>query len=215
MARKTKLTIERIEIIKKGLSIGLTYDLAAKRAGIHPATLYRWLNGKGQMNRKLCEEIEKATAENAAQHLGVITKAAANGNWAASAWVLERRHGYRIGKRHEDVRDIQQKAALTDSNRVDFLKSQMIDLQALLKRATADESWQAVAKFKSQLFELHEQLELAKTEDIDDYEDMPEEEYRKRLAEAVQEWPEEHLAIAIEEFKARHNCILTIESAAG
>lgn len=213
--RKSKLTLERIQIISSGIGLGLTQDLACKRAGIHPATYYRWLNGTKELNRKLCEEVEKATAENAARCLKIIAGAAEKGTWSAAAWLLERRHGYRIGKRHDDTRDAQQKAALTDASRVEFLQAQMEDLQGLLKRATSDESWQAVAKFKSQLFELREQLDLAKAEDVDDYDEMSEEEYRKRLSEAIADWPEEHLAIAIEEFKRRHNCMLTIEAAAG
>ena len=136
MGRKSKLTLERIDIIKKGIGLGLTYDLAAKRAGINPATLYRWLNGTKPLNRKLCEAIEKATGDNAAQHLAIITKAASAGTWAASAWVLERRHGYRIGKNHIDTRDAQQKASLTDATRVEFLETQLADLQVLIKSAT-------------------------------------------------------------------------------
>ena len=211
MGRRSKISIERIAIIRKAVGVGCTYELAAKRAGVNPSTLYRWLNGRGPLNRKLCEEIEKATAENASLHLGVITKAAVGGSWQASAWVLERRHGYRIGKRHNDTSDAQQKAALTDTTRVEFLQTQMEDLQELLKRATAE----AVAKFKAQLFELREQLDVASAANVDDYEEMPEDEYRARLREAVADWPEEHLAIAMEEFKQRHNCILTIEAATG
>jgi len=42
MGRRRKLTRKIIERLKKEIARGLPYDTAARLAGIHPATFYRW-----------------------------------------------------------------------------------------------------------------------------------------------------------------------------
>ena len=45
--RKTKLTPEVQEIIVDGINAGLTFGLTCARAGVNPATFYRWLEKGG------------------------------------------------------------------------------------------------------------------------------------------------------------------------
>ena len=44
MARRTKLNPERTAAIVEAIQLGCTYELAAKYAGIDPATFYAWMS---------------------------------------------------------------------------------------------------------------------------------------------------------------------------
>ena len=98
MARPTKFTEPVKRKVIEGLAIGLTYDLAARYAGIHEATLYIYL-AKGREGQpgflEFFEECKKAEARCAAGSLGVIIQAAQDGKWQPAAWMLERRFGYK------------------------------------------------------------------------------------------------------------------------
>lgn len=97
MARPSKFTDETRKKLIQALSIGCTYELAAKYAGIHEATFYSWLT-KGREGHpgflKFYEDAKKAEAICATGALGVIVQSAREGDWKAAAWFLERRHGY-------------------------------------------------------------------------------------------------------------------------
>ena len=98
MARPTKFTEPVKRKLLEGIGIGLTYELAARYAGIHEATLYHYL-AKGREGEpgflEFFEEFKKAEARCAAGSLGVIIQAAQDGRWQAAAWMLERRFGYK------------------------------------------------------------------------------------------------------------------------
>jgi hypothetical protein len=66
MARPTKLTDEVQKQIVRAIAAGAYGEVAAEAAGIHKATLYRWLaKGRRTKRGKLCEfcdAIKKAQA---------------------------------------------------------------------------------------------------------------------------------------------------------
>lgn len=84
--------------IVEGLSLGMTYKMAADFAGISEKTLYNWLRkgreGYSPIYVQFLEAVKRTTAQNAAGHLSTIVKAAKEGRWQASAWMLERRFGW-------------------------------------------------------------------------------------------------------------------------
>tara|TARA_Y100000401_G_C8322545_1_gene226262 strand:- start:276 stop:728 length:453 start_codon:yes stop_codon:yes gene_type:complete len=108
VGRRSKLTREVQDRIVKGLKLGLTYEHAAAYAGIDRATLYRWLargrrdadNGEKSIFSEFCDAIKESEGLAAAQCMARIVKAAEGGTWQASAWILERRFGYR---QHQEV----------------------------------------------------------------------------------------------------------------
>ena len=103
-----------IKAITKVLSMGAYKREAAMHAGISESSLRNWLEqgaserrhqARGKRPRKrlrayyeLLLIVEKAMADGQLADLAIITKAAQEGAWQASAWKLERRNPSRWGK---------------------------------------------------------------------------------------------------------------------
>ncbi len=100
--RRSKLTPEVQETICRYVRQGLTYETAARAAGISESTFYRWRarGEKAQRGkfRQFWEAVKKAEAE-AEQRLVERILAASRDSWQAAAWILERRYPDRWGRR--------------------------------------------------------------------------------------------------------------------
>ena len=118
MARPTKLTPEVEERIVRAIRAGNYPEVAARHAGVHPSTYYRWME-RGALEgdaseddpyRHLRAEVERALADAEAAEVALIAQAARGGSWAAAAWLLERRYPDRWGRRArlEQVHEIKQ-----------------------------------------------------------------------------------------------------------
>ena len=102
--RKTKLTPEVQELIVDGINAGLTFGLTCARAGVNPATFYRWLE-KGEAAKsgvfcEFCDTVSRARADSAMRLVSQITLQAPT-DWRAAAFLLERRFPDDYGKRSE------------------------------------------------------------------------------------------------------------------
>ncbi len=84
--RPTKLTPAVRAGLMESLRAGMTYAEACAELGISRETLRLWRKG----NPALCTSIGQAEAEAADTHITIINKAAEK-NWRAAAWWLERR----------------------------------------------------------------------------------------------------------------------------
>jgi hypothetical protein len=93
MARKTKYTPERVEVILGAISEGMTYRLAAAAAGISDDTLTIWKARHSDFSERLMA----VEAEAALKAMKRINRAA-NDDWRAAAWILEHRHPEDYGK---------------------------------------------------------------------------------------------------------------------
>ncbi len=114
MARHNAFIPERTEHIIKALRAGNYLETAASMAGIHKATVYRWINEgrdaefkaaagdrlskEEEAKAEFAREVEQARAEARAAALRVITNAAMNGQWQAAAWFLERTSPQEFGR---------------------------------------------------------------------------------------------------------------------
>ncbi len=115
--RPTKLTPEVREKIVCAVRSGNYIHIAAAVAGVHRDRVNEWMKrGSREIERvakhsryrvqkterpyvEFSAAMDKALAEAEAHHLGVIERASAQGQWTASAWILERRHPDRWGRR--------------------------------------------------------------------------------------------------------------------
>jgi transposase len=100
-----KFNEDRRARIIEALASGLTITAAARLAGISRETYYEWLDRGRQAPtgryREFVEAVGRAEAE-AEQRATAQIAVAANDDWRAAAWWLERRvREYRKTERHE------------------------------------------------------------------------------------------------------------------
>jgi hypothetical protein len=80
-------------MVIEGVRRGLTYRLAAARAGLHQDTITDWKAKHSDFSERLFV----AEAEAAQEALDKIRKAS-DDDWRAAAWILEHRHPADFGK---------------------------------------------------------------------------------------------------------------------
>ncbi len=97
---KSKLTPELQEKILLHLRVGAYVETAAACAGIHKDTFYEWMK-KGARGQQpyvaFAQAVNKAVAESESRDLATILKAAQS-QWQAAAWRLERRFPEKYGR---------------------------------------------------------------------------------------------------------------------
>ena len=102
MSRDTKLNPERQKRFLQAIRLGNYRCVAANFAGISPQTLYEWIKkGKAQKEgvyRDFLEALKQLESEVEAETIGIIRKAAID-QWQAAAWMLERKHYKRWGRK--------------------------------------------------------------------------------------------------------------------
>ena len=94
----SKLTPEVTEKICEAARLGLKWASCAWYAGVSPSTLAKWRDhGEKQKSGKFLQflqTIEAARAEGEMRHVGVIKRAALDGDWKASETALRLMYGY-------------------------------------------------------------------------------------------------------------------------
>ena len=99
MARPTKLTPERRDRIVKAMGAGNYLEAAARSAGVHPSTVYRWLERAERepdgLYRDFAEEVRRAEADAEVHAVAIVRRAMAE-DWKAALAYLERRHPNRL-----------------------------------------------------------------------------------------------------------------------
>lgn len=106
MGRPTKLTPDVEERILCAIRGGNYPDVAARSAGVHRSTFYRWLSrgdpdGKKASDgryRAFRDSVEQASAEAETRDVTLIAEAGEK-DWRAAAWRLERKHSARWARR--------------------------------------------------------------------------------------------------------------------
>jgi hypothetical protein len=102
--RPTLLTDELADRLSNLLAAGNYDETAARAAGISARTLRDWLHrglssrDRDEPYRRLRGRLDEARANGEAAHVARIAKAAADGDWKASAWFLERSYPARWGR---------------------------------------------------------------------------------------------------------------------
>jgi transposase len=103
MARPCKLTTDIQQKIGDGVSLGLTYRLAAESVGITYKTFNDWMNrGKTEKSGKYSQfyqYTQKCNAEGAKKLLENLNAAIKAGDKRICMWILERRFSEDFGRR--------------------------------------------------------------------------------------------------------------------
>lgn len=134
---KTKLTHELQKKIGDNITLGMPLKFAAEAVGITEQTFYNWLRrgeteSKGQFF-EFAEHVKECQAKAVQLHLKLITKAASEGSWQASAWILERRHSEFFGRKDK----IDMKAEVTDKTDVP-LTPEIVEARHAFLKAVAN-----------------------------------------------------------------------------
>ena len=96
---KPKCTPELIEAASELKRGGMNNKDTARCLGISEATLYRWLSSPTcEEHREFCESLKRAEVEYKSTLRERIIKAAER-DWKAAAWLLERRYPDEYGRR--------------------------------------------------------------------------------------------------------------------
>lgn len=207
--RPSKLTATRRKKLVEGIQLGMTYKIAAQYAGVGESTLHHWLKrgraGDGRTFVALYAAIKEAEAKHAALALGAIVKASRD-SWQAGAWLLERRHGYNKIGQASTIRDADELDGVADADEVTRIRHQLAELRTGNRVALDSGSFQAWIAGKR-----HERLLLADLAVAlgngggDPVEDLDSETFRGDLHEAMREWPDALLELAIGVYEQRHS----------
>lgn len=104
-----KLNKELIDKAHRLISEGHYAVVVCTYLGISEKTFYNWCNrgkealeeGKNNIFVQFLQSINEAEAKAEMRHLQNIAKAATDGTWQASAWMLERKHRNRWSTKQE------------------------------------------------------------------------------------------------------------------
>jgi hypothetical protein len=95
MARPSKLTKDRHDLIVRAMRAGNYRDAAARAAGITPSTLYAWLergaNEDSGPYHEFAEAMQRAEGEAEVYAVAIVRQAMPE-DWKAALSYLERRH---------------------------------------------------------------------------------------------------------------------------
>ena len=95
-------------------------------------------------------------------HLGNIQQASVK-DWKASAWMMERRHGFhRDGVQNQQPKE---EATTLPSNMLELLREQAKDLKRSMDKAESSQSWQAFAALQRQLLQVVQQIRQIEAEE--------------------------------------------------
>ncbi|WP_245533961.1 hypothetical protein [Effusibacillus pohliae] len=130
MARRTKLTPEIQQKIVGAIAAGNYHETACALAGIHPSTFYRWLEEGAKPRakkgyREFCEAVKKAEAAAEAKRIQLITKAAET-DWKAAAWYLERKYPDRWGKKDKVSAEVEHSGTVVNREEYEISIRQQI-----------------------------------------------------------------------------------------
>jgi len=136
--------------------------------------------------------------------LGSIVKASRD-SWQAGAWLLERRHGFNKAGAASAERDEDEVHGALDADAVVRTRAQLIEIRQANKAALAAGSFQGYMAGKRVERSLIGDLALALSDGArDPVEDLDSEGFKAELREAMGDWPDALLEMAIQVYEQRH-----------
>lgn len=164
--RKTKFSPQLGKAILEALSKGASIQMACDYAGIGRSTYYSWKNkGEAQKSGQLktfVDDVARASAQGGVHHLGRIYEASER-DWRASAWILERRWGYKKESSFEEAPP-QTSQPDIQLEPISILETQANQLVSAIQSAESSQSWQAYAALQRQLLAVVEHIRALRAE---------------------------------------------------
>jgi hypothetical protein len=109
MGRPSKLTPETVERLTQAISLGASYELACRYAGVDYSSFRTWMRKGEQATSgpffEFSQAFKRAEGAGAVRWLTTIERAAEEGAWQAAAWKLERRYPQQYARRALEVVD--------------------------------------------------------------------------------------------------------------
>lgn len=113
---------EPINNFFKAVKLGMNNIKACEFAGFTDKVLYKWIQraeidlekGQESVFVEFLETLKKTRAECQAFHLQNVIRAGQNGNWQASAWILERLFPSSFGANRKELNDEDKIEVLND-----------------------------------------------------------------------------------------------------
>ena len=163
--RKSKFTKATKDRIIESLKVGASIQMACDSACIGRTTFYEWLKRGEQESsgayRTFKNSVSKASAEGGIHMLQLISVAAEK-DWKAAAWKLERRWGY---SKEGLAQEAPQETPALPDNTLDILKEQAKELKISMGKAEASQSWQAYAALQRQFLQVITQIRQIEAEE--------------------------------------------------
>ena len=195
MSRPSKMNKNTIHLLCEAIRMGSTYELACQYAGISEASFYAW-RAKGRKAKtgqylEFLESIKRAEAKGALANLAVIQKSAKDGDWKASAWILERRHGYQKNTntfKQEAESDVVETVQSLSTKGI--LQSQLGQTIKASQEALAGGSYQAFAALQRQVITIAMQLKNIDAEGIsDEFANLTDEDILEQISSIILSLP--------------------------
>jgi len=187
--RKSKFTKETKDKIISALEVGASIQMACDSACIGRTTFYGWMKQGEEQDRgpyrTFLNKVNEASATGGIYMLQLITVAAEK-DWKAAAWKLERRWGYnRDGAAAQDNRPAE--TPVLSGTPLQILQGQAIELKASMQKAEASQSWQAYAALQRQFLSVITQIRQIEAEEggADELEGLTDEQLLQEITAAI------------------------------
>ena len=133
------------------------------------------------------DALKKAEAAAAIGALRTINIASNDGDWKASAYLLERRHNYKRDTQHirSDQITEKPKEEVIAKTPFEIMNRQAQELRIAIKKAESAESWQAYSALQRQLLSVLVQIRQISTEDDNTFEDLTDEQILGEISTMV------------------------------
>ena len=164
--RKSKFTKGTRDKILEALRVGASIQMACDSACIGRSTYYQWIQ-KGEEEssgayKTFLDNVRKASSAGGIHMLQLITVAAEK-DWKAAAWKLERRWGFNKDGLAAEEKPVEEKPLPV--NTLEILREQAIQLKLSMGKAEASQSWQAYAALQRQFLQVITQIRQIEAEE--------------------------------------------------
>ena len=184
--RKSKFTKGTRDKILEALRVGASIQMACDSACIGRSTYYQWIQkGEGESSgsyKTFLDNVRRASSAGGIHMLQLITVAAEK-DWKAAAWKLERRWGFNKDGLAAEEKPVEEKPL--PENTLEILREQARELKLSMGKAEASQSWQAYAALQRQFLQVITQIRQIEEGTGDELEGLTDEQLLYEITNAI------------------------------